>query len=234
MKPWCILTCEHASNSVPAEFRSVFQKNRSVLETHRGYDPGAKEMTGVFEQVMKTKAHFGEVSRLLIELNRSKSHPMLYSEFSQRLDPEQRQHLMTRYYLPYRKVIQSKIREHIERQQRVIHLSLHTFTPELHGEVRQADIGLLYDPRRSFEQTFCIQWQRRIQSAASAWRVRRNYPYQGKADGFTTALRRLFPPNSYLGIELEVNQKWCGAGLLWRQLGQLLAETFREQYRGYS
>jgi len=35
--------------------------------------------------------------------------------------------------------------------------------------------------------------------------VRFNYPYLGKADGFTTYLRKQFPAN-YMGIELEVNQ----------------------------
>ena len=33
------------------------------------------------------------------------------------------------------------------------------------------------------------------------------YPYHGKADGHTTALRRNLPENAYLGLEIEVNQK---------------------------
>lgn len=227
IKTWCILTCEHATNLVPPEFRALFQKNRPVLETHRGFDPGAKEMAVVFEQVLKLKAHYGEVSRLLVELNRSLNHPQLFSEFSLRLDDQQRDHIIDRYYQPYRKAIHSKIAAHVKRQQRVIHLSLHTFTPELNGEVRQADIGLLYDPQRAMERTFCRHWQRRIQNAAPQWRVRRNYPYQGKADGFTTALRRTFPAHAYLGLELEVNQKWFRAGAIWRPLSALLADTFR-------
>ena len=38
-------------------------------------------------------------------------------------------------------------------------------------------------------------------------KIRFNYPYLGKADGFTTYLRKIFPEN-YIGIELEVNQKF--------------------------
>jgi hypothetical protein len=38
-------------------------------------------------------------------------------------------------------------------------------------------------------------------------RVRRNYPYLGKADGFTTYLRRHFPVDRYAGVEFEVNPK---------------------------
>jgi hypothetical protein len=46
-----------------------------------------------------------------------------------------------------------------------------------------------------------------------------NYPYQGKADGFTTTLRRKWPADSYVGIEIEVNQKWAqGDRRIWRRL----------------
>lgn len=34
-----------------------------------------------------------------------------------------------------------------------------------------------------------------------------NYPYRGRADGFTTQLRKRFPIKAYAGVELEVNQK---------------------------
>jgi hypothetical protein len=37
-------------------------------------------------------------------------------------------------------------------------------------------------------------------------RIRMNYPYLGKADGFTTSLRQEFQ-EQYIGIELELNQK---------------------------
>ena len=33
----------------------------------------------------------------------------------------------------------------------MIHLSSHSFTPELDGKVRKADIGLIYDPARQRE-----------------------------------------------------------------------------------
>jgi len=37
--------------------------------------------------------------------------------------------------------------------------------------------------------------------------VRRNFPYKGCNDGFTSTLRKKFPNDAYLGIELEINQK---------------------------
>jgi hypothetical protein len=45
-------------------------------------------------------------------------------------------------------------------------------------------------------------------------RVRRNYPMRGTREGLTQSLRREFPPESYLGIELQMNQAWCARELL--------------------
>ncbi len=45
------------------------------------------------------------------------------------------------------------------------------------------------------------------QDASTDLKVRRNYPYTGKSDGFTAYLRRRFPADVYVGIELEINQK---------------------------
>lgn len=224
----CILTCEHATNRIPSEYRRLFQSHREILKTHRGYDPGAEAIAHQFERFLRAPLYVGESSRLLVELNRSVGHPQLFSEFSRTLDIRTQSRVLDDYYHPFRRRVQNHIARWTRDQHRVIHLSLHTFTPSLHGEIRNADIGLLYDPRRQHEKALCCHWQRRIASVAAQLRVRRNYPYQGKSDGFTTALRRTFPESLYLGVELEVNQKWIRSSSLWRQIGQRLSETFSE------
>jgi predicted N-formylglutamate amidohydrolase len=76
----------------------------------------------------------------------------------------------------------------------------------LHGELRNADVGLLYDPRRSGEKGLCTRWQKILEELDPKIRVRRNYPYPGVADGLTTWLRRRVSERNYVGVELEVNQ----------------------------
>jgi predicted N-formylglutamate amidohydrolase len=88
----------------------------------------------------------------------------------------------------------------------VLHISVHSFAPELDGKQRTADIGLLYDPDRGAERRFSRHWRQALKAVAPNLRVRLNYPYRGSADGHTTALRRRFTEAQYLGIELEVNQ----------------------------
>lgn len=59
-------------------------------------------------------------------------------------------------------------------------------------------------------------------------KVRRNYPYTGKSDGFTAYLRRHFPADAYISIKLEINQKHVyRGGRLWRAMRSQLIETLR-------
>lgn len=92
----------------------------------------------------------------------------------------------------------------------MLQLSVHSFTPVLDGRRRNADVGLLYDPASGAEARFCRGWQARLAASARGWRVRRNYPYRGTADGLVVALRREFAGQPYLGIELELNQACLG------------------------
>ena len=88
----------------------------------------------------------------------------------------------------------------------MIHISSHSFTPELDGKVRSADVGLLYDPARRGRGRAVRPLEGIARRDRPDLRVRRNYPYAGKGDGLTSHLRRRYPPRAYVGIELEVNQ----------------------------
>ncbi len=158
------------------------------------------------------------ITRLLVELNRSLGHPQLFSEFTRGLSTAEKQEIVRRYYDPHRQQVTEWLRQQ-SKGTCVVHVSVHSFTPQLNGERRNADVGLLYDPSRTYERIFCQQWQHRLRQQHVRWKVRRNYPYLGKADGFTTSLRRQFTNAQYLGIELEVNQRWVTeGGTMWRRL----------------
>jgi predicted N-formylglutamate amidohydrolase len=90
----------------------------------------------------------------------------------------------------------------------VFHLSIHTFTPSLNGEVRNCEIGILYDPKRKNEALFAKNLKQTLKNHFQGIRVRMNYPYKGISDGHTTHLRKIFDQKSYAGIELEINQAW--------------------------
>jgi predicted N-formylglutamate amidohydrolase len=162
-------------------------------------------------------------SRLLVEVNRSLHHRNLFSEFSRGLSNVERQVILSSYYLPYRQAVEDEIRTAIDNRKTILHLSLHSFTPTLAGVARNAEIGLLYDSRREREALFCRELRRKLLTHVPGWRIRRNYPYLGRADGFTTHLRRLFRADHYLGIELEVNQRLMSPDRQKATIGRLVA-----------
>lgn len=224
-----LITCEHGGNAVPKAYAPLFAGQASLLASHSGYDPGALSTARQMAEALDAMLIFSTTTRLLVDLNRSIGHPRLYSEWTQPAPPQVRQHILALHYLPYRRRAEAWLAAAIADGQRVVHISCHSFTPQLNGRTRHADIGLLYDPSRSAEQALCLAWQAALRRRGAHLRTRRNYPYAGKGDGFTTHLRRRFPASAYLGIELEINQFHVfNDGERWRTLQRLVIETLRE------
>jgi predicted N-formylglutamate amidohydrolase len=235
LSDFLVVTCEHGGNRVPAAYTGLFRPHRRLLESHRGYDPGSLELARACARRLQAPLHFATVTRLLVELNRSAGHPALFSAVTKLLPQVEREALITGYYLPYRQSVEDEIARAIADGGRAVHFSMHTFTPKLDGKVRRADIGLLYDPSRTGEATICAETRRRLAIQHPELLIRMNYPYQGKADGFTTALRKKWSADSYVGIEIEVNQKWpLGDRPTWRQLVRDLSRTIESVGRGLS
>lgn len=196
-----IISCEHASNQIPSEYSNLFNKSKRLLQTHAGYDIGAKQLADKL-QIYADASFIGEYSRLLIDLNRSLHHPSVFSMVTKNLEKNTQQAIIQNYYLPYREAATSCITKLVKHEV-VLHLSIHSFTPELSGIVRNTDIGLLYDPKRINEKHFA----KNLKSSLIV-RTRLNYPYRGIADGFVTHLRKCFSADKYIGLEIEVNQKF--------------------------
>jgi predicted N-formylglutamate amidohydrolase len=228
-----LITCEHGGNRIPPRYRPLFRGHEDLLHTHRGYDAGALAMAKELATTFKAPLFVATTSRLLIDLNRSIGHPKLYSEATRPAPAELRREILEAHYLPYRAEAEAHIAHEVARGRRVIHISSHSFTPMLDGEVRNADIGLLYDPGRSAEAALCRRWQAALQAVAPEVSVRRNYPYTGKSDGFTAYLRRRFRASDYVGIELEINQqRVTEGGRGWRRLRAVVIDTLRDALGG--
>lgn len=230
-----VLSCEHAGNQIPPAMTGQFRGAQRVLESHRGWDPGALPLAQQFSKVLSVPLTFSSVSRLVVEPNRSIGHPQLFSEFTRNKSREEKQRLVERYWKPHREAVTDLIAARIQQRQIVIHLSVHTFTQHFGSEVRKTDIGLLYDPQRRLEQHFCAIWRETLKETDPDWVVRRNDPYKGSSDGFTTHLRKQFEATQYLGIELEVCQKFfLKGGLPWKQVLMRIPQSFCEAVRRHS
>ena len=223
-----LITCEHGGNRIPARHRRLFRGRGPLLDTHRGFDPGALVMASALAAAFRAPLVSSTVSRLLVDLNRSIGHPRLFSEATRCAPARLRSEIVDRHYRPYREEVERLVGRTVSRGRRMIHISSHSFTPELHGRVRRADVGLLYDPGRRAEAVLCARWKASLAACAPELLVRRNYPYAGKGDGLTSHLRRHFTGGAYVGIELEVNQGIVlAAGRRWTALRGALIESLR-------
>jgi predicted N-formylglutamate amidohydrolase len=222
-----ILTCEHGGNRIPKSYAHLFRGAREILESHRGWDPGALTLASLLSRKLACPLFAVTWSRLFVEANRTPSNRRIWSQFTSALPVEERDRILETWWRPHRKEVEDAITASIGRGRRVVHVAVHSFTPELDGEMRNADIGLLYDSRRKSEKEFCGRWRSALEQLDPTLRVRFNYPYRGSADGLSTALRRQHPQTQYLGIELEINQALV-AGKRWRPFQETIAESLRD------
>lgn len=208
-----ILTCEHAGNEVPREYQHLFEHNPEILHTHRGIDIGALELTNTIAKKMEQEAYLHTVTRLLVDLNRSVQSPTLFSEFTRGESLEVREDIFEKYYRPHREKVQQEIEDIISHGDQAIHVGVHTFTPIWNGLKRKVDVGFLFDPTREEEKSFCQSWRRELKACSNELRLKMNQPYRGTMDGFTTYLRRNYASENYLGMEIEVNQRFTDESL---------------------
>ena len=213
-RDYLILSCEHGGNRISSRYKERF--SGKLLNSHRGYDPGALAVARDFAAATGAKLFYSTLSRLLVELNRPLGHPQV---FFLPVPANERESLLRRYYFPYWRGIETAIRGAVRRGRRVVHLSIHSFTPRFRGVRRTTDIGLLFDPRRAREAALCRAWKAAIEKRSPGLVIRLNDPYQGASPSVVASMRERFPARSYVGVQLEVNQKFPrGEPRRWREL----------------
>jgi predicted N-formylglutamate amidohydrolase len=228
-----VLSCEHGGNRVPAEWRHLFRGKSWLLETHRGWDPGARDVARFLSIELGAPVVVGRVTRLLVDLNRSPGSPTLWSKWTDDLTSRQRARILRDYHTPYRDAIRSLVTGELGRGANVVHVSVHSFTPVMRGRTRKAHVGLLFDPAHDAERSMCTRLRAHIRRADPGLVVRSNYPYKGVDDAVTTWLRTDLDPRRYAGIEIEMNQRLCrrppGLLRLSRALATALAAVVRPE-----
>ena len=223
---YLLLTCEHAGNRIPREYAPLFRGADALLATHRGWDPGAHVLARFVAKRLRRPLHAVTWSRLFVEANRASHNPRIWSRFMRALPKAERAAILERYWWPHRSKVETAVTD-AARRSRVVHVAVHSFTPDLDGERRNADVGLLYDSRRPREASLCRRWGAILARMAPELRVRYNYPYRGDSDGLGTWLRKRHPAARYLGIEIEINQGLVGTRG-WRSFQEHIATSLGE------
>jgi len=220
-----IVTAEHGGNDVPRDFAELFRRRGELLESHRGWDPGTLHLATQLGSRLDATLFAATVTRLLVDLNRSAHHRHVFSEVTRPLDRSARRALLEAWHRPHRERVMAAVAEAVDRGCRVLHLGVHSFTPELNGVIRKPDIAFLYDPKRPTEAKIAGAWAKGVAARLPRRTIRRNDPYRGAADGLTTTIRRRHDDAWYAGIEVEVNQRHVVEGRFPDWVSDVLVET---------
>lgn len=197
-----VLTAEHASERMPAPWEWP-EADRWLVGTHWAYDIGAAELTRELAEGLGATAILARFTRLLADPNRPESDPTLFREvaeghpvaLNQSLSPEERARRLERLWRPYHAAVDEAVRG----SHAPLVLAIHTFTPIYEGEVRELEVGVLFDR----EEDLAVELADALR--AVGLNVALNEPYSGRA-GLIYSAHRHAETHGRRALELEVRQ----------------------------
>lgn len=197
-----VFTCEHASAAVPEEYAGL-GLGPAELADHVAWDIGAAALARALAAAFAAPVVESGCSRLVVDCNRDlRDHDLIVAEThgvvvpgNRALDAAERAARVARWHRPYHAAIDEVL---AERPRETILVSVHSFTPELRGERRTLEVGVLYDDHVPLAGTLADA------IAATGLVVRHNEPYSGLA-GLIYSARVHGRAHGVRYVELEVN-----------------------------
>jgi predicted N-formylglutamate amidohydrolase len=201
-----VLTCEHASRSLPVRLRRSREIDR-VLASHWGWDIGAWDVTLRVARILGTSAIGGRFTRLWLDLNRAPGDATLVREragrvglpWNARLDADRIERRVLSVHAPYHAEVDRLVLRRVLRGIRPLLFAVHSFTPVLGRERRPFDIGVLFARHAPLARAIGRSLAR------DGLTVRYNEPYSGLA-GMMYAAERHGSHHGVPCLELEMNQ----------------------------
>jgi predicted N-formylglutamate amidohydrolase len=147
-----VLTCDHASNFLPAEFGTLGLAAED-LSRHIAWDPGALPVAVRMAEALDATLVETLVSRLVIDCNRPLDAPDLVPQISETtvipgnaaLSEKQRAARVALSWQPFHGAVEQIIEARAARGQETRLVSLHSFTPVYKGRSRPWHIGIIHD-----------------------------------------------------------------------------------------
>lgn len=197
-----ILTCEHASERLPAPWHWP-ESDLRLVGTHWAFDIGAAELTRELAGTMHAVGILSRFSRLLVDPNRGEHEPSLFRDVAERepvllnasLDAAERERRLATLYRPFHAAIDREVA--ITKASTL--LSVHSFTHLYEGEQRTLEIGILFDREDALGERLVAAFD------AAGFRVAPNEPYSGKA-GLIHSAATHAEARGLRPVEIEVRQ----------------------------
>jgi predicted N-formylglutamate amidohydrolase len=147
-----VLTCDHASNFIPAEFGTLGLP-AGDLARHIAWDPGALPVAQAIAETLDATLVESRISRLVIDCNRPLDASNLIAPVSETtaipgnagLSPAQRQARIDLAWQPFHGAIEHVVEERLAAGRETWLVSVHTFTPVYAGKERPWHVGIIHD-----------------------------------------------------------------------------------------
>jgi predicted N-formylglutamate amidohydrolase len=147
-----VLTCDHASNRVPAAYGDL-GLGPAAFERHIAYDIGMRGVTTMMAERLGATAIMSTFSRLLIDPNRGEDDPTIVMRLSDgdlipgnaRVDRAEIERRIAEFHRPYHDVVTTELDAIVARGETPVLLAMHSFTPRWKIFARPWHIGLLWD-----------------------------------------------------------------------------------------
>ncbi len=216
------LTCEHASEILPDPWLWS-EDDRRLIGTHWAYDLGAREVTIELAQALNASAVLSRFTRLLIDPNRDESNPDLLRrvadgqavELNQEVTAQERARRLEAYYRPFHAAVDRALSETAA----PVLLSVHTFTPVYEGQIREVELGVLFN--RELKAAHGLGEA----LSASFSGVAYNEPWSG-LDGLIFSAEKHADKYGRCALELEIRQDRAEDPVYRAKLVNVLAEYF--------
>jgi len=178
-----IITCDHASNTVPPDLGGTLGLPESDMARHIAYDVGAAGVAIALADALNAPVILSNFSRLVIDPNRGEDDPTLLMRLydgsvipgNRDAGPEEKDRRLTAYYRPYHTALEALS----ARSDNTVLVPVHSFTRQLQGRPsRPWHIGILHAYDARLADPFIAQLE-----AEPDLVVGRNEPYPGHLPG---------------------------------------------------
>ncbi|MBC7980017.1 MAG: hypothetical protein H7Y36_05590, partial [Armatimonadetes bacterium] len=122
--PSFLITCCHATCTVPEAFRELFKGSEDLVTSVAGWEPGALNLAQGLAMKFSTPLIHGDVTRLLLDLDHDNE--KRWSKISATLPEATKVKLIERHEKKFRMAIEQRLMEDFKRHTSVIHLIIHT------------------------------------------------------------------------------------------------------------
>ncbi len=196
-----VLVCEHASHYIPESFDGLGLTSEARF-SHAAWDPGAFPVAQEMSNLLDARLVSSGVSRLVYDCNRPPTAPDAMPMRSEVIDvpgnvdlsETDRAARTQLYYQPF----EMQLAEVVQKTTDPIIVTVHSFTPVYHGNLRAVEIGILHDVDVRLADAM-------MQTAAehTSANVQINEPY-GPENGVTHTLKEHAVKHGHMNVMLEI------------------------------